>query len=129
MLQRFLCNICLLQRKDESDIAAHVQTEHESRDSDISADMNLSSENDPTSDDEAEHLRTPVKRQNRQSFRPKPSGPQRMSILSAITFTLFKPLFVNQVSGVRESTQKVIKFALFQVLLTNSDFYRIQFQD
>lgn len=91
LLQRFLCNICLLQRKDESDIAAHVQAEHEARDSDLSADMNSTSDNEATSDEEAESPRAPARRQNRQSYRPKPCGPQRMFI----SFCFFTPRFLS----------------------------------
>lgn len=74
---RFICNICLLQRRDESDIAEHVRREHESKESNVSSDANSSSDRDSTSDVELESPRPSVRRQNRQSFRPKPQAAQR----------------------------------------------------
>lgn len=76
---KFICNVCLVQQRDESEIISHIQLEHESQESYTSADMDSVSDRDSTSDTELENLRTPIKRQNyqRQTPKPKTPGPQR----------------------------------------------------
>lgn len=73
---RFLCNVCLFQHNQESEILEHVLTEHESQESFLS-DAPSSSDINSTSEAEVESARPAVKRQNRLSIRPKPPGPQR----------------------------------------------------
>ncbi|KAK3914402.1 General transcription factor 3C polypeptide 2 [Frankliniella fusca] len=72
---KYLCNVCLFQDNEESEIVQHVLTEHESKES-ILSDAQPSSEEDSTSETEVQSSPA-VKRQNRQSIRPKPPGQQR----------------------------------------------------
>lgn len=82
LFQKFICNVCLVQQRDESEIISHVQLEHDSQESYTSADAESVSDRDSTSDTEMESSRPPMKRQNnqRQTPKPKPPGPQRESL-------------------------------------------------
>ncbi|XP_034244212.1 general transcription factor 3C polypeptide 2 [Thrips palmi] len=76
---KFICNVCLVQQRDESEIISHIQLEHDSQGSCTSAEVDSVSDRDSTSDVELETPHPPMKRQNnqRQTPKPKPSGPQR----------------------------------------------------